>query len=111
MAGTIDGVHLENVEVYKALGDDTRYALFVELMASPRPLSTAELAERFGLHPNTVRPHLERMREAGLLEVAVECRGTVGRPQHRYQPAPGRRPARPGCSEGPAGISEPAAPL
>ena len=35
----------------------------------PRPLATAELAERLGLHPNTVRPHLERMREVGLVEL------------------------------------------
>jgi predicted ArsR family transcriptional regulator len=31
-----------------------------------------------------VRPHLERMRELGLLEVETDARGSVGRPQHRY---------------------------
>ena len=31
-----------------------------------------------------VRPHLERMRDVGLLEVDAGSRGTVGRPQHRY---------------------------
>src|SRR4051794_34569015 len=36
-----------------------------------------------GLHPNTVRPHLERMREVGLLEVEMDSHGQVGRPQHR----------------------------
>ena len=51
---------------------------------SPSPRSTAEVAETLGLHPNTVRPHLERMREVGLLDVATDARGTVGRPQHRY---------------------------
>ena len=39
---------------------------------------------RSALHPNTVRPHLERMRDIGLLDVAVGGRGDVGRPQHRY---------------------------
>lgn len=80
---------MDRLAVYKALGDDTRYALFAELSASPKPLSTSELAERVGLHPNTVRPHLERMREVGLLEVHMDSRGSVGRPQHRYRPAAG----------------------
>ena len=70
--------------VLKALGDNTRYAIYLELARSPRPLSTAEVADTLDLHPNTVRPHLERMRDVGLLEVEVDARGTVGRPQHRY---------------------------
>ena len=68
----------------KALGDNTRYAIYLELARSPLPLTTAEVAEVLGLHVNTVRPHLERMREVGLLQVASEPRGSVGRPQHRY---------------------------
>ena len=73
------------LDVLKALGDNTRYAIYLELARSRSPRSTAEVAETLGLHPNTVRPHLERMREVGLLEVAAEGRGTVGRPQHRYR--------------------------
>lgn len=74
--------------VFKALGDNTRYAIYLEVARSPRPLSTAEIAETLELHPNTVRPHLERMREVGLLDVEADARGTVGRPQHRYSLAP-----------------------
>ena len=70
--------------VLKALGDNTRYAIYLELARSSRPLATAEIAETLDLHPNTVRPHLERMRDVGLLDVETEARGTVGRPQHRY---------------------------
>lgn len=80
--------HLPQLEVLKALGDTTRYGIYRELVASVLPLATAEIAEALGLHPNTVRPHLERMREVGLLEVTVDARGGVGRPQHRYAPAP-----------------------
>jgi predicted ArsR family transcriptional regulator len=75
------------LDVLKALGDNTRYAIYLELARSRSPRSTAEIAETLGLHPNTVRPHLERMRDVGLLEVAAEGRGTVGRPQHRYRVA------------------------
>jgi predicted ArsR family transcriptional regulator len=76
------------LDLLKALGDNTRYAIYLELARSARPLATADISESLGLHPNTVRPHLERMREAGLLDVEVGGRGDVGRPQHRYSIAP-----------------------
>lgn len=72
------------LDLLKTLGDNTRYAIYLELARSPRPLATAEIAETLGLHPNTVRPHLERMRDVGLLEARPESRGAVGRPQHLY---------------------------
>lgn len=72
------------LDLLKALGDNTRYAIYLELARSARPLATADVAESLGLHVNTVRPHLERMREVGLLEVQSDNRGAVGRPQHRY---------------------------
>lgn len=72
----------------KALGDNTRYAIYLELARSPLPLTTAEIADVLDLHANTVRPHLERMRDVGLLTVDTEPRGSVGRPQHRYAIAP-----------------------
>jgi predicted ArsR family transcriptional regulator len=70
--------------VLKALGDNTRYAIYLELVRSPKPLSTSDVAETLDLHPNTVRPHLERMRDVGLLEVSTEERTGVGRPQNLY---------------------------
>ncbi|WP_420451627.1 helix-turn-helix transcriptional regulator [Ilumatobacter sp.] len=76
-----------NLDVLKALGDNTRYAIYLELARSPRPLATADVADVLGLHANTVRPHLERMREVGLLDLEVGARGDVGRPQHRYSVA------------------------
>ncbi len=74
--------------VLKALGDNTRYAIYLEMARSSRPLSTADVAATLGLHANTVRPHLERMRDVGLLQVQSESRGGVGRPQHLYSLAP-----------------------
>jgi len=82
LAGKNKGV--DRLAVFKALGDNTRYAIFLELARSPAPRSTAEIAETLDLHPNTVRPHLERMRDIGLLSVVVDARGAVGRPQHLY---------------------------
>lgn len=78
------GVRSPRLAILKALGDNTRYAIYLELARSPSPRSTAEIAATLDLHVNTVRPHLERMREVGLLEVRSDTRGGVGRPQHRY---------------------------
>jgi predicted ArsR family transcriptional regulator len=72
------------LDVLKALGDNTRYAIYLELARSAVPLATAEIAESLDLHPNTVRPHLERMRDVGLLDVEVSAKQAIGRPQHLY---------------------------
>ena len=79
---------IPRLDLLKALGDNTRYAIYLELARSPVALATAEVAESLGLHVNTVRPHLERMRDLGLLVIEVDSRGAVGRPQHRYSLAP-----------------------
>src|SRR5205823_5641488 len=78
------GTAQARLAVLKALGDNTRYAIYLELARAQAPRSTSDIAETLGLHPNTVRPHLERMRDVGLLDVEVDNRGSVGRPQHRY---------------------------
>lgn len=80
---------VDELTVLKALGDETRFALYQELSQTTAPLSAQELADALGLHANTVRLHLERLRDAELIEVEAIHRGTVGRPQHRYFLAPG----------------------
>ena len=84
MADSAPAAGAPRLELLKALGDNTRYAIYLELARAPSPLATAQIAESLGLHPNTVRPHLDRMREVGLLDVVTDAQGTVGRPQHRY---------------------------
>jgi predicted ArsR family transcriptional regulator len=78
-----------DLDVLKALADETRFAMYRELSTATGPRSAQELADALGLHPNTVRLHLERLREAGLVEAEIVHRGTVGRPQHLYSLAPG----------------------
>jgi predicted ArsR family transcriptional regulator len=71
------------IEVHKALADDTRYRLYRYLRLSGRPVPIRELAVRLSLHPNTLRAHLRRLEEVGL--VASDARrGAVGRPQVLY---------------------------
>src|SRR5690349_19473957 len=80
---------MDLLAVLKALGDETRFSMYQELASSTAPVTASELADRLGIHANTVRLHLERLREAGLVEVEPVHRGTVGRPQHVYSLAPG----------------------
>ena len=80
---------MDLLAVLKALGDETRYSMYEELSGSTRGLTAAELADRLGLHANTVRLHLDRLREANLVTVEPVHRGNVGRPQHVYSLASG----------------------
>lgn len=74
-----------------ALSQPTRARLFALLAELKRPASTAELAERMGLHPNGIRVHLERMAQEGLLERAP-LRQARGRPPAAWTIAPRAQP-------------------
>jgi predicted ArsR family transcriptional regulator len=76
------------LSLFKLLADPSRYSIYQQVARSEEPVSTTEIAERLDLHPNTVRLHLEKMREAGLLEVSSDRHGSVGRPQHRWAAVP-----------------------
>jgi predicted ArsR family transcriptional regulator len=100
---TVEPGAASQLALLKALGDNTRYAIYRELARSAQPLSTAELANSLQLHPNTVRAHLERLRAVGILQVATDKqtatgmqmaagrKNAVGRPQHRYMLSPSAR--------------------
>lgn len=78
MAGTAP------LELHKALADDTRYRLYRYIGLASRPVSVREMSQRLSLHPNTLRPHLRRLEEAGLVSPEVRKTATVGRPQTLY---------------------------
>lgn len=76
---------MERLSLFKLLADRSRYSIYQELAGSSEPLSTTDISSRLNLHPNTVRLHLEKMRDAGLVEGAPDRHGMVGRPQHRWR--------------------------
>ncbi|MEV8249473.1 ArsR family transcriptional regulator [Microbacterium sp. NPDC076768] len=53
------------------------------------PRSIGELCEATGLHPNTVREHLQRLIEGGYVIPSIEHRTTRGRPRTLYSAATG----------------------
>lgn len=73
------------------LAQGTRARLFSLLSELKRPASTDELAEQLGLHPNGVRAHLDRLREAGLL-ARTRAPRPRGRPRDEWSVAPDAKP-------------------
>ncbi|MFF4363173.1 helix-turn-helix transcriptional regulator [Streptomyces sp. NPDC001604] len=59
------------------------------LRTAAAPLGVAETAERIGVHPNTVRFHLEALTGEGLVERRVLEPSGPGRPRTVYAPRPG----------------------
>jgi predicted ArsR family transcriptional regulator len=79
---------VDRLSLFKVLADRSRYAIYQEVVRAAKPLSTIEIAEQLHLHPNTVRQHLDKMRDVGLLTVFTDRHGSVGRPQHRWAACP-----------------------
>lgn len=75
-----------------ALAQPTRARLFSLLAELRRPVGTQELAGRLDLHPNGVRVHLERLREAGLV-ARERTRQPRGRPRDLWLISPDAEPA------------------
>ena len=67
-----------------AFGDATRRDIYLFAHAAADGVTTAEVASRFGLHPNVARHHLDKLAAGGYLQVQID------------------RPARPGAVAGPA---------
>lgn len=70
--------------VHRALADASRVAILEELQRSA-PLDASQLAERLGLHHNTVRSHLEILANAGLVAGEADKREGPGRPRVVYR--------------------------
>lgn len=68
-----------------ALGDQTRLAIYRQIAGREVPVGVAELVDRFGLNHNTVRQHLARLVDAGLVETVREPPRGPGRPPVHYR--------------------------
>ncbi len=69
---------------HRALAEPSRAQILAEL-ADDGPLDTRELAQRVGLHVNTVRVHLTALIDAGLVEAETAPPRGRGRPRLTYK--------------------------
>ncbi len=70
---------------HRALASQSREQLLQLLHGSDDALTVAELASQTGLHPNTVREHLNILIEAGLALSESQGGGGRGRPKRAYR--------------------------
>jgi predicted ArsR family transcriptional regulator len=73
------------VAVTSAFGDPTRREIYLFARDHERGVTAADVAERFDLHPNVARHHLDKLAAGGYLEVFVDRPGAAGRPSKRYR--------------------------
>ena len=73
--------------ITSAFGDPTRREIYLFVHAHADGVTASEVAERFDLHPNVARHHLDKLAGGGYVEVAVEKtnRSGAGRPSKRYR--------------------------
>jgi predicted ArsR family transcriptional regulator len=74
-----------------ALAQPTRGRIFAFLVDKRAPADTQEIAAAFGLHPNGVRAHLERLEEGGFVVRSQERAGS-GRPRDIWAVSPQAHP-------------------
>ncbi|MGI9032879.1 MAG: helix-turn-helix transcriptional regulator [Acidimicrobiales bacterium] len=72
--------------VTSAFGDPTRRDIYLFARDVEGGVTAGEVAERFELHPNVARHHLDKLAAGGYLDVAVERPGLgAGRPSKCYR--------------------------
>ena len=72
--------------VTTAFGDPTRRDIYLFARGDDDGVTAAEVAERFALHSNVARHHLDKLAAGGYLQVAVEqVHAGAGRPSKRYR--------------------------
>jgi predicted ArsR family transcriptional regulator len=70
--------------VTNAFGDPTRRDIYLFVKGEPQGVRAAEVAERFALHANVARHHLEKLAGGGYLRVELARHETAGRPSKVY---------------------------
>jgi len=72
--------------ITNAFGDPTRRGIYLFARDEPDGVTASQVAERFGLHPNVARHHLDKLAAGGYLEVqtAKVAGSGAGRPSKRY---------------------------
>ena len=73
--------------VTAAFGDPTRRQIYLFVREHAEGVTAAEVAEKFALHSNVARHHLDKLTAGGYLEVYVQRphHGGAGRPSKRYR--------------------------
>jgi len=74
-------------ELTGALGDATRRGIYVMIRESNEPVTAAQIAGAFDIHPNVARHHLDRLVSNDFIRISDRGPAvpTAGRPAKRYE--------------------------
>lgn len=77
----------EVIAVTTAFGDPTRREIYLFAREREGGVTASEVGEKFGLHPNVARHHLDKLAGGGYLDVTVTRTdgAGAGRPSKRYR--------------------------
>ena len=59
-----------SLRMFKALADETRYAIFRLIVAQKEPICACDIVDRFDVSQPTIAHHLKVLRTAGLITVS-----------------------------------------
>ena len=70
-----------------AFGDPTRREIYLHIRECDEGSNASQIADKFGLHPNVARHHLDKLLSGGYLEVSLQksTASSAGRPSKTYQ--------------------------
>ena len=72
--------------ITSAFGDPTRREIYLFAHGAEEGVTASEVAERFELHANVARHHLDKLAAGGYLEITTaRAAGGAGRPSKRYR--------------------------
>jgi len=73
--------------ITNAFGDPTRRGIYLLARDTDGGVTASQVAEKFGVHPNVARHHLDKLAAGGYLEVVIErAEGAgAGRPSKHYR--------------------------
>jgi predicted ArsR family transcriptional regulator len=72
--------------ITSAFGDPTRREIYLFAHGSDDGVTASEVADRFALHANVARHHLDKLAAGGYLEITTaRSAGGAGRPSKRYR--------------------------
>ncbi len=73
-------------EASVVLADDTRYRIYRAIAEHPgEDVTVADIARRFGLHPNVARMHLGKLERGGFVATGLRRSSGGGRPARLYR--------------------------
>lgn len=71
--------------ITSAFGDPTRREIYLFARDAAEGVTASEVAQRFELHANVARHHLDKLAAGGYLDVATVRASGAGRPSKRYR--------------------------